>query len=181
MTGHLDELYFNWLYSQVASPRVRSKTRRYWSLLEIMHRREFIWLIPNDDNRAQDGKDLRREFLQSTGVPVSSVDEDWLALGCSVLEMMVVVARMAAFESDGRADDWFWIICQNLNIHNYSDAVMSDREAVIVEDILDDLVWRRYRPDGRGGMFPLNNPDKDQTRVEIWYQLCSYILEVSDI
>ena len=38
-------------------------------------------------------------------------------------------------------------------------------------------VERRYKRSGEGGLFPLKNAAKDQRKVEIWYQLSSYLLE----
>jgi hypothetical protein len=50
-----------------------------------------------------------------------------------------------------------------------------------VNTILHDLIWRDYHPDGRGGFFPLQNPDVDQTKVEIWHQLNAYVSEMTDL
>jgi len=43
------------------------------------------------------------------------------------------------------------------------------------------LIWRDYHADGRGGFFPLTNPDTDQTKVEIWYQMNAYVTEMTDL
>lgn len=181
MSGHLDELYFNWLYRQVASPRIRVRARTHWTLLRLFHQKEFVWLVPNDDNRVSDGKALRYEFLSETGVPVDSVSRDWLALGCSVLEMLVVVARIAAFETDEEVPEWFWLMVENLGLRQFTDSMIREEDYDHINDVLDVMIWRRYHHDGRGGLFPLEEPHDDQTKVEIWYQLCNYILEVSDI
>jgi hypothetical protein len=36
---------------------------------------------------------------------------------------------------------------------------------------------REYFPSGKGGLFPLENPREDQTKVEIWYQMHAYVME----
>jgi hypothetical protein len=50
-----------------------------------------------------------------------------------------------------------------------------------VHHILERLIWRQYREDGLGGFFPLNWPDKDQTQVEIWYQMQKYVTEIQQV
>jgi hypothetical protein len=50
-----------------------------------------------------------------------------------------------------------------------------------VEIILEDLIWRTYRPNGQGGFFPLKNPQEDQTKIEIWYQLNEYVMEINPL
>ena len=45
--------------SQVQIPNGKS----YTGLFEALHNFEFHWTIPHDDNRMQDGLDLRYEYL----------------------------------------------------------------------------------------------------------------------
>lgn len=52
---------------------------------------------------------------------------------------------------------------------NYSKNFVKLRVAVVLE--------RKYDEFGNGGLFPLRSPSKDQRRVEIWYQLCEYIVQ----
>src|SRR5690349_15038133 len=59
----LDELYYQWLYSQVGSTRLKDRTRTYWRLLKLLFTKEFVWIVPHDDNRIADGTDLRYEFV----------------------------------------------------------------------------------------------------------------------
>jgi hypothetical protein len=54
---------------------------------------------------------------------------------------------------------------------------LTDEDVAKIKNILDTLVWRTYQPDGRGGFFPLNHPEEDQTKVEIWYQMNKYVIE----
>lgn len=175
MSAYLDELYFDWLYSQVCSVKVKSPSRTYRNLLHILYTKEFVWLVPNDDNRAEDGKDLRDEFLRVEHVKVANYDRLWMELGCSMLELLIAVSRRLEFETDIPAKEWFWEILENLNLHKLNDQKTISRHNV--EDILDRVIWRTYERDGSGGLFPLVNAEKDQRKVEIWYQLSAYILE----
>lgn len=172
----LDELYFKWLYRQVASDRLKDPTRTYWDLLRQLYTKEFVWLISNDDNRVEDGRDLRSEFLRDHAL--DDVDEDWLGLGCSFLEMLIGLSRRCSFEADGDPKHWFWLLVANLNLSAFSDELFrTKRQRKFVNDTMDSVIWRTYRSDGRGGIFPLNRPKEDQRDVELWYQLSQYLLE----
>ena len=173
MKEPLDEQYLTWLYSRIGSTKVTNPTRTYWSLFKQLYQKEFVWLVPNDDNRVEDGRDLRYAFLEEAGL--KHVDPNWMGLGCSVLEMLIALSERMAFEADGQARTWFWHLLDNIGLGGYTDAKQDCAEDI--EDVVDRVIWRNYEPDGRGGLFPLENPASDQREVEIWYQLCAYLLE----
>lgn len=139
-----------------------------------MFRKEFVWFVPNDDNRAEDGRYLRCEFIEDQGLEEADVDPDWLGMGCSFLEMLVGLSRRLSFLGDGEARDWFWHLVNNLGLR-YNDRRRFPDE--VVEEVLDNVIWRTYEPNGDGGLFPLRRPDRDQRDVELWYQLNAYLLE----
>lgn len=175
MSAFLDQQYFDWLYGQVCSVKRKNPARTYKNLLHILFTKEYVWLVPNDDNRVEDGKDLRYEFLEAEGIEPSHQEPFWMELGCSMLEFLVALARRCAFETDRDVDIWFWEILENLGLSKLNDRAIIPHEKV--EEILDRVIWRTYDYDGHGGLFPLVNPDRDQRKVEVWYQLSSYILE----
>ena len=178
MTSPLDDQYLEWLYRQVASIRLKNPTRTYWSLIRQLYAKEFVWLVPNDDNRVEDGRDLRYEFMDHIrGLETDQVDPEWLGLGCSVLEMLMGLSRRLAFEDGGEARDWFWALLENLDLHDCTDYVYRSLDVVDIEESLDDLIWRTYEDNGRGGLFPLRHPEEDQRDVELWYQMSAYLLE----
>lgn len=169
----LDELYFTWLYSQVASVEVANPSKTYWRLLKRLYTKEFLWFIDRDDNRSEDGKELRHEFIDDEGL--EDVDQHWLDLGCSMLELIIGLSRRLSFEDDGEPRDWFWLLIENLGLEDYNDnAFMPEEE---VDEVLNDVIFRTYKRNGRGGLFPLKRSTEDQRKVEIWYQLSAYILE----
>lgn len=174
MSAYLDELYFTWLYGQVASVKLKNPKRTYWKIFRILFKKEFVWIVPNDDNRIEDGKELRYEFLEKEGIDVEDVDPDWLQMGCSMLELFIGLARRLSFETNAPTYEWFWEIMENLDIV-YNDTIHIPRAQV--EEKLDRVIWRTYRSNGRGGLFPLQRPRNDQRDVELWYQLNAYILE----
>ena len=176
MSPPLDDQYLTWLYDQVASARLKNPSRTYWRMLRQLYTKEFVWLIPNDDNRVEDGRDLRYEFIDDNGIH-AEVDQEWLTLGCSVLEMLIGLARRLAFEADGECREWFWKLIENLNLEDCNDRNYDNLHQRAIDEAIDRVVWRTYSPSGRGGLFPLKHSGQDQREVEIWYQLSAYLLD----
>ena len=174
MEKPLDELYFVWLYGQVGDPGIKNPRRTYWKILKQLYNKEFVWIVPNDDNRVADGRDLRYEFVDQSGL--TDVDPGWVNLGCSMLELLIGLSRRLSFEVDGEPRDWFWRLMQNLNLSNYNDRDFIPYSQV--DCALDTVIWRNYSPDGLGGIFPLRDPHQDQRKIELWYQMHAYLLEV---
>lgn len=174
-SGTVYDQYFEWLYSLVASVRNRNPSRSHWNLLRQFYSTQFTWFVPNDDNRLMDGLELRDEWIHRK--KISDVDPMWYEIECSVLEMMVALARRVSFESYGTPSEWFWKLVENLELSRYTDDIYEISIAEEVEETLDRLVRRKYGRDGVGGLFPLRYAEQDQRRVEIWYQMSAYLLE----
>lgn len=169
----LEEQYLTWLYSQVGSVRLRNRSRTYWTLLRQLYTKEFVWFIPNDDNRLEDGRYLRYEFLTEMGI--QDVSNEWMHEGCSMLEMLIGLSRRLAFETDSEPAGWFWKLIENLGLEGYNDNTLYPNE--LIDDILNSVIFRTYKRNGDGGLFPLRHAHQDQRNVEIWYQLNAYLLE----
>lgn len=172
--GTLDDRYLTWLYGQVAVVRTRKSSRTFWDLFRQLFSTEFVWIVPNDDNRAEDGRELRCEWATDTG---TEVDRNWLSLGCSFLELLIGLSRRLAFETDGDAANWFWQLIDNLGLLGCHDR--SNFKSEDVEEATARVIWRTYQSDGNGGLFPLRQTRNDQRQVEIWYQLSEYLLQDS--
>lgn len=173
----LEERYFDWLYGRVALSKIRNPARRYYRLCEQLFQTEFRWFVPNDDNRVEDARELRQFFMDEMHIRLS--DDDWYGMDASVLEVLIALSDRLSFEADGAPDVWFWHILDNLDLHQYNDAVYTTGGAhASVEMILNRLMDRTYSPSGHGGLFPLERAREDQTTVEIWYQMSAYLLEM---
>lgn len=170
--GTPDDQYLTWLYGQVAEVRARKSSKTYWDLLRQLYSTLFVWEVPNDDNREADGKELRTEWIRETGV---SVDPEWLSLGCSFLEMLIGLSKRLEFETDQDAAWWFWHLIDNVGLLGCHDR--SNFSPEMVENCTFTVIFRTYAPDGKGGLFPLRRPSRDQRKVELWYQLCEYLLQ----
>lgn len=173
MNEPLEELYFTWLYSQVSNVKARGRHRTYWVLMRQLFTTEFLEFVPNDDNRLMDGLELRQEFLLDADIHEDH--HDWMDIGCCVLEMLIALSRRIGFMTDTAPDAWFWHIMRNLGLDELSDA--KEDFSDYVSQVLYRLIFREYEPNGSGGLFPLRVPKQDQREVEIWYQMCAYVLE----
>lgn len=174
MNSQVDEMYFRWLYSQVGSVRNHDRTQTYWKLLEQFYTTQYLYFVPNDHNRAEDGRDLRYRFIHYSGV---SPDDEWMDLGCSFLELLLGLAHRLAFETRASPKTWFWKLVENLGLEELTDANWGELTHEAVFEVLNQVNERTYAPDGTGGLFPLEHPEHDQREIEVWYQLCAYLLD----
>lgn len=171
----LAEAYLHWLVEQVREERAHP-AKTYWDLLRFMHTKEFVWLVPNDDNRLGDGLELRDDFFRERNIPLELLDQDRYG-PCSMLEVLIALSRRLAFWAEGAPEAWAWQLLANLNLHKLADP-WSKRKEKKADQILERLIWRTYSPDGTGGFFPLLRPPQDQRKVELWYQMSAYVSEI---
>lgn len=175
----LEERYFYWLYNKVCSILEENPEENFLGMLEVMYGVPFEWYVPNDDNRAEDGIDLRYEYLDEE----SPATDTFLANDCSMLEMFIGMARRISFELGLATDICFWILMDNLNLtgKQFSDEFFSDAEANVVHDAMTTINSRTYDYDGTGGLFPIFDPREDQRKVELWYQMSAFLTERYDL
>lgn len=174
MTPTVNEVYFLWLCDRININRGKpGKTFNH--LLGLLHEKEFVWTVPNDDNRLEDAHDLRQQFANENRL----MHTEELLMGIpplSVLEVIIGIADRLSFLDGAEAPYWAWRLIENLGLNKMADPLTPRKEETI-SDILDDLIWRNYEPDGAGGFFPLMHPQENQTRVEIWTQMNTYLAE----
>lgn len=171
----LDEQYLDWLYSLVAPVMSRNPDRSYRLLLEHLFKRQFRWIVPNDDNRVEDARELRFAFLDH--FELRNDDLYWMALDVSVLEVLMALSQRVAFESNEVPEFWFWQFIENLGLKKFTDNEYRNGHWEDIDEAVNKFVERKYRPNGRGGIFPLRHAKEDQRKVELWYQMSAYLLE----
>jgi hypothetical protein len=171
--NQIDYDYYEWLISQIDIP---NNNRTYNDLFDLMHHSEFVWTVPKDDNRVQDGLDLRTEFRNYF---FNKPRGKLLLGGPTMLEILVSLSRRVAFIAGSDAPHWAWRLIKNLRLNKMHDELTKER-ATKVDEILYAIIWREYQPNGRGGFFPLTWPKEDQTKVEIWYQMQAYVNEMRE-
>lgn len=168
MREPIEHAYFNWLCAKVLEPR----SSVYLDLLIILHKTEFVWVVPADEHRAEDGLELRISFVRETDY---ERDEFWANEPCSMLELLVSFAIRAEFQTALSVRTWFWIFIENLGLNEFQR--ISPEDLNIIEDILYTFIWRQGDEKGNGGLFPLISPKRNQRETEIWYQFFEYIDE----
>jgi len=164
---------------------VVGRTYEYHLLLEHLHGIEFYSLVPNDDNRGVDGECLRELYLDESMAWSASrrrTNEDSLVGPCTVLEMLIGLAKRVEEDLLGSpfehsTAECFWILIENLGLEWCDDVWIEQHGAKEVDEKVMILLERRYSYDGDGGLFPLRMAQKDQRRVEIWYQMSAWIIE----
>jgi hypothetical protein len=168
--------YYLWLTSQIAT----AGSRTYHDLFERMHNIEFVWIVPHDDNRLQDGLALRGEFVNHKNIPKREATHFFHEMsGATALEVLVALSRRVAFIAGGDSSIWAWKLMQNLRLQKMSDPFDKSKEGR-TRDIFDALIWRTYEKNGKGGFFPLHHPEEDQTKMEIWSQMNLYVNEMQN-
>lgn len=204
----VDHEYFLWLCNRVKLDGglhgqeeiyIKPETSNItcFTLGHILYSTPFVVLVPHDENRAADGKQMRYYF--STLGPgykdCSALDREF----CSVLEMLVgLTGRMntnvlneidAPWENDIQAK-MFWKILNNLGIteEKFNDSKLAEvNENQSASEVADRIIWikntlervnyRLYDESGEGGFFPLKHHQKNQRKVELWYQMHSWVSE----
>lgn len=169
--------YFEWLCSLVCDvdpPEALS----YRKLLTHLHNVRFTYTIRKDQNRAEDGKDLRWRFVCGQDYPdyyndyLTCLDEP-----CSVLEMMMALAiRCEEIMDDpsfgNRTAQWFWGMIVNMGLGSMTD---TRYDRLLVDVAVTRLLNREYEANGRGGLFMIRNCTCDLRSIEIWRQMCFYL------
>lgn len=145
-------------------------------LIAALYRRTFLHSIPNDENRAFEGIQLRSRFCDIIGV---NYYPEEFGTGCSMLEMIIGLAYrceniMSGEIGDFTMRDWFWRILSNVKLDLYNDGHFDESK---VDVTINKIIDRSYKRTGEGGLFPLKFSKKDQRRVELWYQMNEYLME----
>lgn len=172
----INDNYFEWL-SDFVCDKKRKDDISYRKLLMFLHSTEFRYSILKDENRAQDGIDLRRRFSLEQGYDDGSL-VDYIDGPCSVLEMMIGLAIrceeniMDDTKYGNRTSQWFWSMINSLGLGFMYDKNFEKDEA---NDIIQRFLDRAYAPNGKGGLFTLKHYPRDLRKVEIWYQMCWYL------
>lgn len=165
--------YKKWLLDQI-----NFNKRTYSKLMDFLHNRPFEYYIKRDENRAEDGVDLRIRFSKETDINpedefIFSQEEP------KVLEVLIALAIRVDLEYIGDPGDpnpgaFFWEMCCNLGLDDFTNRYF-DWEHVDV--ILDGWLTRSFDRNGEGSIFPIRNPKRDQREIEMWSQLQGYLSE----
>ena len=172
----LSSRYFEWLCGIVFDRRYLGE-RSYSKLLFLLHSVDFEVVIGMDQNRAEDGIDLRYRFGDECGYIQPMIASLLDVVPCSVLEMTVALSFqceniMNDPEKGNRLSKWFWMMIDSLGLASMDDSNFDEGFARFV---IFRFLTREYSSNGEGGLFVINNCECDLRRVEIWHQMCWYL------
>lgn len=170
----LKNKYEDWMYEMAIGDNDRS----YISLIQKLNSREFYSIIIMDDNRAQDGYDLRYIFASENNIPEPVVASEIDIDPVSVLEVMLAMAYrcftqiLDSSSGDNLIPVIFMDMIESLGLKDMDDYNYDEFK---VDKAIDILIERQYNPNGSGGLFTVDNPLKDMRDVELWMQCMWYI------
>lgn len=179
MLKDVRDRYFDYLISVSES----SWTKQELFPLQILFNTEFYDLVPHDENRIADAKQLREDFLKSSQNLPQEIDliRDMGPANC--LEVMVALAERMEFltnNGDGinRTGCWFWEMFHNLDLSVDTNKDNIDLYKAKIQRFVD----REYEPSGHGGLFPIRdvkylNRPIDARKEELWSQMQAYLME----
>jgi hypothetical protein len=176
----LNDKYFKWLLGILGFKEFTSC--RYISMLSYLYSVDFKLTDPivgHDDNRLNDGFELRADYSNSFTDPDLP---DIFGEPVSVLEVLVAFARRIdddiMYDGTLHASKWFFIMIDNLGMTNFTDDRLGiDWTIDDVEQIINIWMSRQFDFDGTGSIFPVKTTTFDQRNVEMWYQMQEWFNE----
>lgn len=173
----LEELWGDYLLYLIWRGGLQRFTK-YGRLFDILHHIKFEVVLDRDDNREEDGCDLRNEYNVPNGFSVS-VDEAFYARQCSVLEMLIALAIRVDDEIIGdpaeeHPERFFMEMIKNLKLDRFKGEHYESDDVI---KIIRKWMSREFNRDGYGSPFPVKYDHRDQRELEIWDQMNSYISE----
>lgn len=174
----MSDAYFCWLTGLIGDGYIEGNYQR---LLWKLYSTDYYYDILYDRSRAADGIYLRKIFNKECHFLESNTPGIGEEKPCSVLEMMVALARKAEDdimhdpEIGDRTSHWFWEMMLNLGLDIYDDFGYSEES---VDHILYVFMHHFYASNGRsGGMFSVRKSNIDMRKTDLWMQLNVYFEE----
>lgn len=180
--------YFEWLVSKVTSPAVPDDAQARIVLQVLRDIR--IQGLPMDDDapRLEDGKQLRTNFMDDTGMAAHSYKEALEPESgfCTVLELLVALSmRMDDIMRDpldpcSSVPSCFWgmvstMVGQPFYPCSYWAFSANASSAVVVAESSMKFLGRQYDPTGHNGNIFIDMSGIDLRAIDIWAQACRFM------
>lgn len=179
MMQDIKEQYFDWICELIDHTECDDETS-YSNLLHYLNSVEFTYILEMDENRLEDGIDLRYRFGYEMNYPRDVIENGLGNDSCSVLEMMIALSIrceegfMDDIDEGDRTREWFWNMIENLGLGSMTNLNFNERYS---NTIIRKFLNREYASNGKGGLFTVKRPKCDMKDVEIWYQMMWYLDE----
>lgn len=180
--------YFEWLVSKVTSPAVPDDAQARIVLQVLRDIRIQGLPMADDAPRLEDGKQLRTNFVDETGMTVRSY-KDALEPDsgfCTVLELLVALSmRMDDIMRDpldpsSSIPSWFWgmvstMVGQSFYPCSYWAFSIDASTPVVVAESTMKFLGRQYDPTGHNGNIFIDMSGIDLRAIDIWEQACRFM------
>ena len=149
--------------------------RDYRYLWDVLSDIEYVWIHPMDQNRAEDGLELRQDFEYETGEYLDKTSG--LMPKCTFFEMLAALSircenqLMRNVDAGDRTSKWFFEFLDNLGLTKYTVSKWKGHSGEEIRDIVEDEM------SGRCIMFPLQKHVINQRNEQLWKQMTAYINE----
>lgn len=158
--------YFDWLLETIGC-----QNDGYRATYSMMNDIPFRYYVMDDENRMNDGLDLREQYMYEMGInehvdmPVWPFD----SRRASVLEVLVgIVLRMDNQGFERSRSEWMHMFLENLGIND-----RNKQDAGFIHNTIKRFIERGYHRNGDGGLF-ICNSDADMTRLSIFEQIVEF-------
>ena len=155
--------YYLWLESLV-------NDGNHSSLIRYLYSQPYRWQFLLDENRTAGGLNLRRVYAYENGVDLQEVGQGF----CSILEMLIALAKRMTELLDHDISKWFWVLMKNLGLDKIDDNHYDESRA---RDILNKWLDREYDSAGNGSLFPVSRYLGDCRKLDVWGQMNVWIAE----
>lgn len=175
--GQIEELWDDYLQYLIWIGGLQ-KFRQYGRLFEILHNIQFTYILDRDNNRNEDGNDLREDYLIPDCFD-KEADKYFYGHWVSVLEMLLALAIRVDDEfigdpSEEHPEDFLMEMINNLGLGVYRGEKYRENDVI---KIVQKWMNRKFDKGGYGSPFPLKYSCEDQRKIEIWDQMIAYIGE----
>lgn len=173
----MDELWDDYFQYLIWLCRLE-KEDAYAHLFEVLHHIDFTWILDRDDNRDEDGLDLRDDYTPPDDFDTETI-ESFYEQKTSVFEMLVALSIRVDNEYIGdpieeHPEIFFMEMIKNLGLDCFKGKRYRDQDVIKIIKIWLD---RKFKKNGVGSPFPVRKDSRDQRKLEIWDQMNSYISE----
>ena len=173
----MDELWDDYLQYLIWRGGLQKMTK-FGRLFEILHHINFECVLERDENREDDGVELREEYSVPDCFDAEQ-EEAFYAQKCSVLEMLIALSIRVDDEFIGdpaeeHPEDFFMEMIENLGLDKFNGNRYRDDDVI---KIIQRWMDRKFNKNGHGSPFPMKYDRRDQRKLEIWDQMNAYISE----
>ena len=149
--------------------------RGYSKLVSFLFDTEFFWEVALDRNRAGDGKELRFDWVMWSDY---HDDDSWVDTPCSVLEMLIALARRIRVDImpdyDIELADWFWKIISNMGLDRYDNSHFNS------DEICEKLCYFSEKKQHKMLIFNTKTEKSELESMDIWNQMQRWLAENYD-